>query len=408
VDDRRQLEDRLAVALEQARSDGSLVAVIVGELMGLLVVNARFGVDAGAAAVEEAARRVEAAVARHADAVARIGDAEFAVLLTGIHDRAEAERVQGRITAAFLEPFAIHGEQVEMTLALGLNVGPGRRRTDSDLLWRTAEESGQVRSATMQRVISGVRGDARGIAEVAQTFADEGVRRFGFEACAFDVAGRTWHAPEALPERPPDAEQPLRTEGRVVGWIRWWGPVPDETDTSDVGLILGHIAASLDRALEVDDADHRARTDQLTGLLNREGLVHELRDLDGPYALGVIDLDHFKAINDEHGHDVGDAVLTDLAALLRRGRTDDLIARWGGEEIVIVMPSTTVDGAVARVQRLLEEARSFVRVGDVGPITFSAGVTAREAGEPLPDVFKRADDAMYRAKRAGRARVEVG
>jgi PleD family two-component response regulator len=66
------------------------------------------------------------------------------------------------------------------------------------------------------------------------------------------------------------------------------------------------------------------------------------------------------------------------------------------------------DGALARLHRLLEQARSFIRVGSVGPITFSAGVTTSEPSESLRDALRRADDAMYRAKRAGRARVEVG
>jgi diguanylate cyclase (GGDEF)-like protein len=173
-------------------------------------------------------------------------------------------------------------------------------------------------------------------------------------------------------------------------------------------VLLDHVAAALDRAAAMDASNLKARTDPLTGLLNREGLAHELRELDRPYAVGVIDLDHFKQVNDEHGHDVGDLVLADLANLLSRGRSDDLVARWGGEEIVLVMPATTVDGAVARLTRLLEEARSFVRVADVGPITFSAGVTASHPGEPFADAVRRGDEAMYRAKRAGRARVEVG
>jgi diguanylate cyclase (GGDEF)-like protein len=160
--------------------------------------------------------------------------------------------------------------------------------------------------------------------------------------------------------------------------------------------------------MAMDATEVRARTDPLTGLLNREGLAREMLAVHGAFALAVIDLDHFKEVNDTHGHEIGDVVLADLAALLSRGRTGDLIARWGGEEIVLIMPSTTVDGAVARMQRLLEEARTFVRVGDVGPITFSAGVTANRPSEPFAETVRRADDAMYRAKRAGRARVEVG
>lgn len=408
VEGRREFEDRLAGALEHARREDTLVAVIVGELMGLLVVNTRFGVEAGAGAVREAARRLDAAVYGYADFVCHIGEAEFAVLLAAVTDTGDAERVMSRIRAAFAEPFLIEGTPVAMSLAMGVNLGPGRRRTDSDLLWRAAEESGQARSAELQRMVSEVRGAATNLEEVAQAFADEAIARFGLDGAIFEVGGRAWQAPPVLPGRPNDGEQLLQTEGRTIGSFRWWGPVPDESDAPAVRLLLSHVAAALDRASAMDATDLRARTDPLTGLLNREGLAHELRELHEPFAVGVIDLDNFKQINDDHGHDVGDLVLADLAGLLSRGRTGDRIARWGGEEIVLVMPATTVDGAVARITRLLEEARSFVRIAEVGPITFSAGVTASNPSEPFSDAMRRADGAMYRAKSAGRARVEVG
>ena len=115
-----------------------------------------------------------------------------------------------------------------------------------------------------------------------------------------------------------------------------------------------------------------------------------------------------KRVNDAHGHEVGDRVLHDLAVLLQESRTGDLVARWGGEEIVLVMPGTTVAGAATRLVRLLDGARDVGRAAAVGPITFSAGVTSSSPDEPFADAVRRADEAMYRAKRAGRARVEVG
>ena len=408
MEGRRDFEDRLSAALDQARVDGTLVAVIVGELIGLLVVNTRFGAEAGVSAVRDAATRLQEAVHGYADFVAQIGESEFAVLIGGVADESDAHRVVARIESSFREPFTIRGEPVELGLAMAVNLGPGRRRTDIDLLWRTAEESGQARSALFQRLVSDVRGAATNLDEVAQAFADEGVARFGLQACIFEVDGRSWHAPAELPDRPNDGERLLRTEGRVIGSLRWWGPMPEDTDAPGVEVLLGHVAAALDRAAAMDAVDLRARTDPLTGLLNREGLAHELAEIDAPFAIGMIDLDHFKQINDHHGHEVGDLVLADLAGLLARGRSGDLIARWGGEEIMLVMPATTVDGAVARLNRLLEEARSFVRIEEVGPITFSAGVTVSVPSEPFGTAVRRADEALYRAKRAGRARIEVG
>jgi diguanylate cyclase (GGDEF)-like protein len=408
VEGRRAFEDRLAGALEQARRDDGLVAVIVGELLGLLVIHARFGPEGSALALREAGLRLESAVHGYADYVARIGDGEFAVLLNGIDDRTVAHRVQERIAAAFAEPVLINGHPITMLMETAVNFGPGRRSTDMDLLWRTAEESTYLRGATLQRLLAQVRGSATNLDEVAQVFADEGVAHFGLDACIFEIGDRSWQSPPALPDRPPVAELPLRAEGRTFGRFRWWGREARDIDIAAVQILIDHVAAALDRAAAIDDTELRARTDPLTGLLNRDGLTHELRSMVDAFAVAVIDLDNIKRVNDEHGHETGDRVLCDLAALIGRGRAGDLAARWGGEEIVLVMPMTTLDGAVARLTRLLEQARSFVRVGDVGPITFSAGVTASTPDESFREALARADDAMYRAKRAGRARVEVG
>ena len=155
-----------------------------------------------------------------------------------------------------------------------------------------------------------------------------------------------------------------------------------------------------------------AVTDSLTGLYNRRYLTaHLASTVDSlaaegkPLALAMVDIDHFKAINDSHGHAAGDGVLRDIAQLLKRSlRATDMVARLGGEEFAVVMPDTGVGMAQAvtrRLRRVIAEATA-AKV----PITVSIGVAAmRGPGDTPERLLKRADDALYEAKRGGRNRV---
>ena len=114
------------------------------------------------------------------------------------------------------------------------------------------------------------------------------------------------------------------------------------------------------------------------------------------------DIDHFKAVNDEHGHQVGDEVLRQLAAALRRAaRTEDLVARYGGEEFVVLATDASVDDAVVLAERLRAAARTVSAV----PVTISIGVAALPAEGDGAAMVADADAALYRAKAAGRDRV---
>lgn len=166
---------------------------------------------------------------------------------------------------------------------------------------------------------------------------------------------------------------------------------------------------------EAEAARHqyRAERDPLTGLGNRRRLHRTLLDLaaggaDGqPFSIAMIDVDHFKSINDELGHAVGDAVLVELAhVLLDAAGPDDVVVRYGGEEIVIVMPGATVGDATARCElvRARVERHAWPELPTGRPVTISIGV----AGAPPADadlVVDAADRAMYAAKHAGRNRV---
>jgi two-component system cell cycle response regulator len=160
-----------------------------------------------------------------------------------------------------------------------------------------------------------------------------------------------------------------------------------------------------------------ALTDELTGLYNRRYVFAHLNELlsrmpDGAAKPAVVlfDIDHFKRVNDQHGHLAGDEVLRELAKrALRLVRSVDLVGRLGGEEFILVMPDTGVGEAAIVAERLraaVAEEPFIVDPRTSLPITISVGVAAAgENGDKLDDLLKRADDALYAAKNAGRNRV---
>jgi two-component system cell cycle response regulator len=160
-----------------------------------------------------------------------------------------------------------------------------------------------------------------------------------------------------------------------------------------------------------------AVTDELTGLYNRRYFERHLslmleraRDQDRDMALMLIDMDFFKAVNDNHGHDIGDAVLREFSLRLRRNiRGVDLACRFGGEEFVVLMPDTDYQQAqnvAERVRTAVAERGFDTAIGRPLPVTVSVGVALNETASDTPEMLlKRADVALYRAKREGRNRV---
>ncbi|TSE35596.1 GGDEF domain-containing protein [Tepidimonas charontis] len=149
--------------------------------------------------------------------------------------------------------------------------------------------------------------------------------------------------------------------------------------------------------------------DPLTGVGNRRLLEVEFaQGFAGTRSAGtlaVIDLDYFKAINDQHGHDAGDAVLRDVAAVMQATvRKTDRVYRFGGEEFVLWLSPADAEVATAVLQRLRQAVRAQVRVGQT-PVTFSAGVATHVPAESWQACLARADAALYRAKGSGRDRV---
>jgi two-component system cell cycle response regulator len=169
-------------------------------------------------------------------------------------------------------------------------------------------------------------------------------------------------------------------------------------------------------SMRAEQAQARAMTDALTGLLNRYGLQHtlarehaEARRYQRPLSCILIDLDKFKTINDTYGHAIGDLTLQQVAGILREAvRASDTVFRYGGEEFLVLLPETDLEGAIALADKIREVAasRPFGDGGHVFNLTLSAGASSLCTDESGHDMIARADMALYHAKEQGRNRVE--
>jgi diguanylate cyclase (GGDEF)-like protein len=166
-------------------------------------------------------------------------------------------------------------------------------------------------------------------------------------------------------------------------------------------------------ALRSNEYEAKAHHDGLTGLANRIGLLHDLsllmraqEELLFPLAIVFVDIDHFKRINDSLGHDAGDQVLKFFATHLKANiQREDLLARWGGEEFVLMMPQTTEAEAAAVAERLREMMAHLAWPAGL-QVSSSFGVAQADSEEGVEAGLSAADHAMYRAKHRGRNRVE--
>lgn len=219
---------------------------------------------------------------------------------------------------------------------------------------------------------------------------------------------------------------PLRYDPRVEGMHLLFSGIV-LTAASILAVRIGRLRTRLrkqrthleDQRMELLGALERIRAlathDDLTGLANRRAAVErmqaELMVRGRPEQLmsvALIDLDHFKLINDSHGHRAGDAVLIRFAECARREvRRGEMFARWGGEEFLLVMPATAQEDAVMAVERMQQALRrmSFNDIASGLKVSFSAGVAECVGGDDLDAAIARADTAMYEAKRSGRGRV---
>jgi diguanylate cyclase (GGDEF)-like protein len=189
-----------------------------------------------------------------------------------------------------------------------------------------------------------------------------------------------------------------------------------------VGLRIQHVRQRLQRqkyalGAALERINHLAAHDDLTGLLNRrrmsevvqaerERCVRSRR----PLVLALLDLDFFKLVNDRYGHAAGDAVLCAFAGrVLDNLRSTDVLARWGGEEFLLLLPETSLDGALVLLERVRREVAELCVETANGEIrlTVSIGVAAGRVQETMEQVLEHADEALYQAKAQGRDRVVV-
>lgn len=213
-------------------------------------------------------------------------------------------------------------------------------------------------------------------------------------------AGLTTDAPATV------LSEPVRRGDEVVGRLvaGWSEPPPDERRARGlVRLLASEAAFVIERADLLERLTELSLTDVLTGLPNRRAwdrrLDEAIREAE-PVCVAILDLDHFKAYNDDHGHQAGDLLLKEAAAAWRAQlRPTDTLARYGGEEFVVLLHGDDIETARGIVDRL----RAATPRGQ----SCSAGLARREPGEPAAALIGRADRALYEAKRTGRNRSLV-
>lgn len=177
-----------------------------------------------------------------------------------------------------------------------------------------------------------------------------------------------------------------------------------------------------ERTLALQEANARlavaSRTDALTGLPNRRGFVEASEAGSSsdccsgrPFTIVLADVDHFKAVNDRFGHATGDEALRAVASAIRANlRAQDVVARWGGEEFILLLPETAEAGGVRAAEFVREQvAASRIALADESlQMTLSLGVSEHRAERTLDATLAAADRALYRAKESGRNRVLAG
>jgi diguanylate cyclase (GGDEF)-like protein len=346
---------------------------------------------------------------------------------------------------------SLSGEQVERVRAdvwrLAAGVAASRRtsgeRTQSRWSaesWLEIPETIEAASATLSTTVGRAVGrpvalvlkdELRGVLRVARTAHGADQRLEGTSALPGSAVARTIGlgapvaatSPEELFGHPRADRRRAERQGLVfpildgriaIGALVVFGPPASLAPEvrGDVERILGLAAPRLSHLQALHVQETRARTDELTGLPNRRGLQEAMATWSGHHAaLLILDVDHFKLLNDTFGHVAGDAALRHLALVLGRAlRDSDIAARIGGEEFALWLPDTPVEASleVAERVRAAIEQTPVAWQGRTIPFTCSIGVATLPGSTPeKQNLYATADAALYRAKQGGRNRVEV-
>jgi two-component system cell cycle response regulator len=213
--------------------------------------------------------------------------------------------------------------------------------------------------------------------------------------------------------------RPISLGDITIGQLALAPREPEAQHDADFATVIAReLAGPIRIATLIEESERLATTDPLTGLMNRRAATAVLEieiarssRYGHPLSLLVLDVDHFKAVNDKRGHLAGDAVLAALGQLLGSlRRKSDIVARWGGEEFLLALTSTDLDGGKVLADRLrlaVERMKIADANGSPIPITISVGIASHAPGQTLEGLIDCADRAMYAAKSAGRNRVVV-
>ena len=335
----------------------------------------------------------------------------FSLGMFALERQAGRERARGRQRREYIE--ALQGadherEAKELLRRRAERLAPG---TDAVVLTRNA--SGNLLTAST---------DPSGIAGLAEALADASPR----SCLAIRRAGTHERKPGSAPLQTCDLCHradgasvcvPSVVGGEVIGSllvVRTRAIKADERDRV-IGAV-SQAAPILANLRNLAIAEHRAATDTLTKLPNarsvQEALIRMVAQstrTGAPLSAIVLDLDHFKALNDRHGHQAGDEVLESVGAALRHGvRASDFAGRWGGEEFVVLLPDTDLEGALQAAETLRASLDGLKVPGVTAHVTASLGVaTLPDHAPDGTSLIRAADRALYRAKAAGRNRVDA-